>query len=87
MTTPTNKKSFILYSDQITMINELSNEQAGCLLKHIYAYSTGLPPNITDPTVKIAFMSIKITLDRDAEKYKEKCEKNRENVNRGRYGK
>jgi hypothetical protein len=69
------------------MINELSDEQAGSLLKHIYTYSTGKSPQITDPTVNIAFISIKITLDRDAEKYRKRCEKNRENVNKGRYGK
>ena len=77
-----NKKSFILYSDQIEMINELSDEQAGSLLKYIYLYSTGITPKISDPTVKIAFMSIKVSLDRDTEKYKQVCEKNRESINK-----
>ena len=81
------KKSFILYSDQFDMITELSDEQAGLLLKHIYLYSTGTTPKITDQAVNVAFMSIKVSLDRDAEKYRQRCEKNKENVNKGRYGK
>ena len=69
------------------MISELSDEQAGILLKHIYLYSNGTTPKIPDPVVNIAFKSIKVSLDRDTKKYKQRCEKNRENVNKGRYGK
>lgn len=75
------KKSFILYSDQLEMVNQLSDEQAGLLLKHIYQYSIKPEFNsIKDPAVKIAFTAIKTSIDRDTNKYLQRCEKNQENI-------
>ena len=40
-----NRKSFLLYCDQSEMVNELSDEQAGKLLKILYEYSCVNPKN------------------------------------------
>ena len=54
-----NKKSFVLYSDQRTLIELLNNEQAGVLLKHIFAYVNDENPICTDQLINIAFEPIK----------------------------
>ena len=79
------KKSFILYCDQQNIINKLTNEQAGALIKIIYKYcqSEKDTPKIKDPLIDLAFISIKITLDRDYKKYLEMVKKNRENGKKG----
>ena len=82
------KKSFILYNDQIEIFKELSPEQAGHLIKHVYDYSSGIETtSFQDPSIKIAFIMIKGQMDRDSEKYTQKCEKNRQNINKRYEGK
>lgn len=68
------KNSFILFFDQIETFKELSDEQAGILIKHIYRYAaTNEEPVIKDPVVNLAFIIIKLPLDRNGVKYAEKC--------------
>ena len=74
------KKSFILYYDQSEMINELSNDEAGKLLKHLYADDP--PVNVNDRVIRLIYKSIMSTINRDRVKYNEVCEKNRINVNK-----
>jgi len=75
------KKSFILYNDQIDFINELSNSQAGLLLKALYLYSNGTEIlSIEDPGTKMAFIMIRGQIDRDKKKYNNRCIKNKENI-------
>jgi len=77
------KKSFILYNDQVELINELTDIQAGQLLRVLYQYSNSASNDtIQDPSVKMAFIAIKSQLDRDAQKYSEVCEKNKENISK-----
>ena len=77
------KKSFILYNDQVELINELTDIQAGKLLRLLYQYSGSESHNtIKDPSVKMAFIAIKSQLDRDAQKYSKVCEKNKENISK-----
>lgn len=66
-----NKKSFILYADQIEMWESLSDEQAGKLMKHIIKYVNDLNPTTNDQFVKLAFSLIKPTLKRDLQKWDE----------------
>ena len=81
-----NKDGFILYKDQKTLINKLSDEQAGKLIKAIYEYEdTGETPNF-DLVLDIVFTSIKTTLDKNRQKYAEKCKKYQENIKK-RWGK
>ena len=60
-----NKKSFVLYSDQRSLIDLLSDEQAGKLLKHIFAYVNDENPVTDDRLMLIAFEPIKQQLKRD----------------------
>lgn len=74
------QKSFLVYKDVQQVVNELTDEQAGQLFKGMISYSsTGKAPKF-DGILKFVFIPIKQQMDRDAEKYSEKCEKNRENV-------
>lgn len=78
------KKAFLLYSDISDAVKELSDEAAGQLFKAIFFYvDTGEPPNIADPTAKVAFAFIKSKLDADAEKYEEIAAKRQEAGRKG----
>jgi len=71
------QKSFILYSDYYDMINELSDAEAGELVKSVFKYTnTGEIPELTG-MAKMAFIVIKQNLDRNATKYQETIEKRR----------
>ena len=63
------KTSFVLYSDQRTLIELLSNEQAGVLLKHIFAYVNDENPICEDQLINIAFEPIKQQFKRDLVKW------------------
>ena len=53
------KKSFILYADQKTTIDLLTDDQAGKLLKHIYRYVNDENPSIDDQIINLVFEPIK----------------------------
>lgn len=59
------KKSFVLYTDQKEVFDELTDEDAGKLIKHIFAYVNDENPEQTDKLLKIAFLPIKTQLKRD----------------------
>jgi hypothetical protein len=69
-----NKKSFLLYVDQIHLFEALSDEEAGKLVKHIFRYVNDLNPETPDRITQISFEPIKHQLKRDLVKYKEKLE-------------
>lgn len=80
----TEKKSFVLYNDSIEQINMLSDEQAGRLLKAIYAYNLdGTVPDFDDGMVKLMFSFIKNQLDRDSKKWDDICKKRAEAGRKG----
>jgi hypothetical protein len=60
-----NKKSFVLYSDYIGMVKELTDDEAGMLFKHILAYVNDTNPECENRLVNIAFAPIKAQLKRD----------------------
>lgn len=65
-----NKKAFLLYYDYFEIISELSDEQAGKLLKAIYEFlvlETELKSD--DGMLRIVWKQIKNNLNRDMEKY------------------
>lgn len=66
-----NKKSFVLYSDQRSIIDMLPDELAGQLIKHIYAYVNDENPVNTNPMVNLAFEPIKLQLKRDLKRWQE----------------
>jgi hypothetical protein len=63
------KKSFVLYVDQRHVIDMLTDEQAGQVLKQIFSYVADEHPETDDPVIKIAFEPIKQQLRRDLKKY------------------
>jgi len=75
-----NKKSFLLYCDLIHVVKKLSDDQAGKLLKHILSYVNDENPIMEDVLLDLVFEPIKQNLKRDLQKYKETCNKNKENV-------
>ncbi len=74
-----NRKSFVLYLDQKEIIDTLTDEQAGKLIKAIYSYCEGTDPEL-DPVLRLAFIPIKQTLRRDYEKWLNIVERNKENI-------
>ena len=66
------KKAFILYADQKEIFQELPDDYAGKLIKHIFQYVNDENPVTDDLILKIAFSSIKAQLKRDLKKYEEK---------------
>lgn len=77
------KKSFILYCDQQGVFNMLPDEQAGKLIKHIFAYVNDEDPESEDLLLTIAFESIKTQLKRDLKKYENYIDKQKENGRKG----
>lgn len=68
------KKSFVLYSDYIELFEELSNEDAGQLIKHILSYVNDKNPETNNQVVKVSFVPIKLQLKRDLKRYEAKRE-------------
>ena len=69
------KKSFILYNDQSGVFNQLPDEIAGKLIKHIFAYVNDENPICDDLIINIAFEPIKQSLKRDLKRYEQYIEK------------
>lgn len=76
------KDSFLLYTEQAEIINELTDEEAGQLLKAIYNYTMGEEVKLSGVT-KLAFIPIRQQIDRNNEKYEAFKEKQSENGKKG----
>jgi hypothetical protein len=70
------KKSFLLYVDQIHLFETLTDEEAGRLIKHVFRYVNDLNPEMPDRITQIGFEPIKHQLKRDLVKYIDKVGKN-----------
>jgi hypothetical protein len=78
-----NKKSFILYTDQSGVFNQLPDEMAGKLIKHIFAYVNDENPITEDLIINIAFEPIKQSLKRDLQRWNDYIEKQSLNGKKG----
>lgn len=77
------KNSFLIYLDYKEHFELLNDEQLGKLLRAIMEYEeTGIVPDL-EGMEKMAFSFIRAQLDRDREKYENKCEKNKLNGAKG----
>jgi hypothetical protein len=76
------KKSFLIHIDSLLVLNEMTDEQAGKLLKAIHAYHTGSQYE-TDLLTRVAFAPFKAQFDRDLESYEKTCERNKTNGAKG----
>jgi len=65
----TDKKSFLLYAEWIESFEDLTNEEAGKLIKHILAYVNDEDPELDDRLLKAVFIPMKQQLKRDLEKW------------------
>ena len=74
-----NKKSFLLYVDLIHTVNQLPDDKAGQLFKHILSYVNDENPITDDLITKISFEPIKQQLKRDLKKYESICDRNSNN--------
>lgn len=66
------KKSFLIHKDSLNVLDELTNEEAGKLLKAIQAFHCGLDFDL-DTLTKITFAPFKAQFIRDNEKYDKTC--------------
>lgn len=78
-----NKKSFVAYSDWGETFNELSNEDAGKLVKHLFNYVNDLNPESDSEMVKMCFIPIKQSLKRDLRKWDNYIDKQKLNGLKG----
>jgi hypothetical protein len=74
-----NKKSFLFYVDWKSTFDELPNELAGELIKHILSYVNDEEPVSDNIIIRAVFPNIKNTLKRDLVKYNEFIKKQIEN--------
>jgi len=63
------KKSFVAYADWKNTFDELPNEEAGALIKHIFAYVNDENPESDSVLIRAIFANIKATLKRDLDKW------------------
>lgn len=59
------KRGFIMYADQIELFEQLSDQKAGILIKHIFKYVNDENPISKDVIINLAFTPIKQQLKRD----------------------
>lgn len=70
------RKSFIIHKDSLEILDKLTNEQAGELIKAIKAYQFNEAVDVSD-LIDLVFTPFKKQFERDSEKYEKLCEKNR----------
>lgn len=79
------KDNFLLYNSMYATIKKIPDEIVGKVIKSIFVYSIckELPDYYDDASVEsVLFSLIQSSLDINEKKYFEKCEKNRENINK-----
>lgn len=76
------RKSFILHLDSLEILKDLTDDQAGKLLKACYDYNTGIEPEL-DMLMKMVFLPFRNQFIRDLDKYQETCDRNKLNGSKG----
>lgn len=76
------RKSFILHTDSLNILDILTDEQAGKLFKAIKNYQNGVKQDL-DFGINIAFMQFENQFKRDEEKYESVVERNKINGSKG----
>jgi len=72
------KKSFIAYNNWQNTFDQLTDEEAGKLVRHIFAYVNGNIEQSEDKITRVAFSQIKDSIDRDLEKWEQQLEQRRD---------
>lgn len=76
------KNTILVYTDLMEQLDELSMEERGVILTAMIKYQLGEELPEMDKTLKLVFIPIRQSIDRDNDAYVRKCEKNRENINK-----
>lgn len=81
------KKSILLYTDTLRVLEELDDKQSGILFKCIKAFyeedNDTLGIMLRDPIIRVAFVPFRESFERNRKKYEAVCERNRENGSNG----
>lgn len=77
------KKSFKLYNDYKKHFDQMTDEDAGKVIKAILAYVNYMDFPELEGAAAMAFSFIEAQLERDRKAYDKKCETNRENGSKG----
>ena len=78
------KKSLLLYYNYSDHFAFLTDEQLGRLIRAMFDYEINrVVPEFDEPVMKMCFSFVQSNLDRDLQKFLEKCEKNAENGRKG----
>ena len=73
------KKSFVLYISNKEQFDIMTNEQAGELIKALFAFASGEEPtDFSDGMIKMAFSFISSQISRDLAKYEDICKRRSE---------
>lgn len=80
----TEQPGFVLYNSYAEQFAMLSLEDRGALITALFEYQieSEIPSGLS-PAAMMAFSFIKMDLDKNAQKYQERCEKNRSNGSKG----
>ena len=70
------KKSFLIYTESLSVLDELNKEQIADLFLAIKDYQNGVEPKLSG-LMKAVFLPFKNYFDENAEKYEKVCEKRR----------
>ncbi len=73
------KKSFLLHYDSLSVIDKMTDEQTGKLLRMMKSYHNGRDYICNDFAVELVFEQFKNQFDRDLIKYNNICERNANN--------
>lgn len=77
------KIGVLMYYDLLEQLKDFTDEQFGKVVRAIIKYDKdGIEPRINDSQIKLAFNILKPTIDRNKQEYQDKCNKNRENINK-----
>ena len=81
------KKSILLYTDTLRVLEELDDKQSGILFKCIKAFyeedNDTLGIMLRDPIIRVAFVPFRESFERNRKKYEAVCERNRKNGSNG----
>lgn len=73
------KRGVIMYFEILEQTKSLTNEQFGKLMRAVIEYNEhGVVPTFDEQILEISFNFIKASVDSNNERYKEKCEMNRQ---------
>lgn len=78
--------AFLIFKDMKPYVDQLSDEETGILFKAIFEYCNSKHvPEMPRP-IALVFLIFKNVLDKNEERYKKRCEKNKANIEK-RYNK